>query len=129
MVIALFKRHNPPGGLNAPIRSSWLLALTLLIAARQRPSSLACPRMFSAACKSCLCFEFSTLARALEACASRPQERKGFTLIVRPRIRYLRKLLLSAGATVALVCPFTGSVELGVSRLAELGRFVAACLI
>jgi hypothetical protein len=26
-------------------------------------------------------------------------------------------------------CPFTGSVELGVSRLAELGRFVAACLI
>jgi hypothetical protein len=26
-------------------------------------------------------------------------------------------------------CPFTGSVELGVFRLAELGRFVAACPI
>jgi hypothetical protein len=28
-----------------------------------------------------------------------------------------------------VVCPFTGSVELGVSRLAELGGFVVACLI
>jgi len=27
------------------------------------------------------------------------------------------------------VCPFTGSVELGVSRLAGHGRFVAACPI
>ena len=28
-----------------------------------------------------------------------------------------------------VMCPFTGSVELGVPRLAKLGRFVAACPI
>ena len=56
---------------------------------------------------------------------------------VRPQIRVYSdcyRVSLPPGPLISMehaipACPFTGSVELGVSRLAELGRFVAACLI
>ena len=62
--------------------------------------------------------ELARVAKGEAALALEPGERSAA----------IRKLVAQESEAF-LECPFTGSVELGVSRLAGHGRFVAACPI